>query len=217
MRHRQPRAGRVKAAPSKREAARLFQIGDEWLAREATSKYLQHCRYDPGTGKVRRKSTGIEDLEQAKLWLAERVLEKPPEEPLHPDNVTIASIKSFYVRHHIDAKVGDRDKVRDKKGPKRAFDLVNGYLEEMLEQEGVKAAPKVGHFTLARQESFMIWCRDEKELSGKTISTYLSYFKAGCNFSTRPRIVQDSFGRKREVRVLDSVPYIEDSEEAVAG
>ena len=30
----------------------------------------------------------------------------------------------------------------------------------------------------------MRWCRDEHELSGKTISTYLSYIKAGFRFRT---------------------------------
>jgi hypothetical protein len=62
----------------------------------------------------------------------------------------------------------------------------------------------------------MVWCRDVHELSNKTISTYLSYYKAGCNFAARPLIVEDARGLKREVRLLDTVPYIEDGEAKIA-
>ena len=172
-----------------------------------------------GARKVRRKSTGERDLEPAKRWLAKLVLAEPPEEPLHPDNVTIGAVRRWYFRHHVNAKIKDgdklRDKVRDRSGPKRAFALVVVFVNKMLRENGIQEAACVGHFTLAWQQSFMIWCRDERALGNKTISTYLSYYKAGCNFAARPRIVEDARGRRREVRLLDTVPYVEDSEQKI--
>jgi integrase len=59
------------------------------------------------------------------------------------------------------------------------------------------------------------WCRDEHKLSSKTISTYLSYVKAGLRFCSRPHLVKDARGRQREVQILSGAPHINDSEDHV--
>jgi len=71
--------------------------------------------------------------------------------------------------------------------------------------------PKVGHFTLARQQAFTRWCRDRHRHGCKTISI-LSYLKAAMRFAAKPRVITDARGVEREVLLLRSASYIEDSE-----
>jgi hypothetical protein len=204
-----------KARPGKRVSDRLFQIGSYWLGREEGSDYLFYYWYDAAARGTRRKTTGIRDIEDAKIWLAKKVLDEPPEDPQTPENVTFASVRSFYFRYHIMPQPGRRTGARDKLSPKRAFALVTAYLAKMMQQDQIEGAPKVAHFTLARQEGFMKWCRDQHQLSAKTISNYLSYIKAGVRFAAKPRLVTDSRGREREARVLSIIPHIEDGEAAI--
>ena len=152
----------------------------------------------------------------AKVWLAKLVLAEPPDEPQHPANVTIATVRRFYYTHHVLATQNGLDLVRDKAGPRRAYALLTVYLGQRLRDEGTEGAPKVGHFTLAHQHGFMRWCRDKHKLSGKTISTYLSLIKAGVRFAAVPRLVIDARGREREARILTEAPYVADSEEIVS-
>ena len=190
---------------SKREAERLFQIGDYWLGAEETGASIYYYWYDTGAGRVRRKPTGKTELEDAKKWLATLVLAEPVDRPLHPDSVTIAAVKNFYMMHHGDG-------IRSKAAAKRAFELLSIYMK-LAELPGI---PKVGDFTLARQQGFMRWCVLEYDLSGKSISTYLSYIKAGWKFSATPRLIVDGRGREREIALLDFPPSIDDSEATVS-
>lgn len=130
--------------------------------------------------------------------------------------MTIAAARRFYFKHHVNALRGGRDVVRDKGGPKRAFALLFAYMWRHLKQSGIEGAPKVGQFSLALQHGFMIWCRDKHGHSNKTISTYLSYIKAGFRFASVPRLVTDARGREREVRILAVAPHVADGEDAVA-
>jgi integrase len=74
----------------------------------------------------------------------------------------------------------------------------------------------VAAFTLARQVGFMKWLATHHELSNKTISTYLSYIKAGVRFCSRPHLIRDMCGKECEVLILSSAPLIDDSEHTVA-
>lgn len=196
--HRKPASRSPKAGPRKREAERIFQIGAYWLGYEAGSDYLFYYWYDEGARRTRRKTTGKRDLEDAKLWLSKLVIAEPPDDPLHPDLVTMAAVKSFYFEHHA-------KKIRSIDAARQSFKLVSSYLRAAI---GEDEAPKIGHLTLARQEAFMLWCRDEHRLSAKTISTYLGYLKAGLRVANTPRLIRDARGREREARVLSSIPYI---------
>jgi len=126
------------------------------------------------------------------------------------------SVRRFYFEYHIHATINGRDVVRDKKGPRRAFRLVAIYMWARLKEDGIEGAPRVGQFTLAWQHGFMRWCRDRHQLSGKTISTYLSYIKAGFNFASKPRLITDARDREREVQVLSKSPHVVDSEAEVS-
>src|SRR5262249_28745624 len=117
--------------------------------------------------------------------------------------VDIAAVMRFYFDHHVKS-------IRDKAGPKRAFKHLTAYLAS------VDAAGKVADLTLAHQDGFMKWCRDQRKLSNKTISTYLSYIKAALRFCSRPHLIRDGRGQEREVQVLAAPPpHIDDGEERV--
>lgn len=120
----------------------------------------------------------------------------------------MATVRRFYFKHHA-------DHIRSRNAAKRAFTLVSEYLTEKMKERSEEGAPKVGMFGLAHQEGFMRWCRDRYKLSNKTISLYLGSIKSALRFAARPRLVRDGQGREREVIVLNSIPFIEDSQEAI--
>ena len=143
------------------------------------------------------------------------VLAEPPAQPDHPDNVTLAAVRRFYFIHHVDAKDGDKYRMRDRANPRRAFGYLGLYLRTVARDAGIEGAPKVGHFTLARQQAFMRWLRDKRGHSCKTISTYMTYLKAAMRFAAKPRVITDARGVEREVLLLQAAPFIEDGEEAI--
>lgn len=208
-------SGQRKNRSGKRERERLFEIGAYWLGFEAESEFVFYYWYDAAARRTRRKTTGERDLEKAKLWLAKQVLGEPPKEPLQGEAVTLAAVRHFYFRHHVRPD-GGRTGVRDARAIKRAFALLVVYLMRWQRNNGIEGAPKVGHFSLALQEGFIKWCRDEHKLSGKTISTYMSYIKAGLRFAATPRLVRDVGGREREARLLATAPFVIDSEEKIS-
>jgi len=195
--------GERKAGSGKRESERIFQYQGFWLSQRGDTDAYYICWYDPQTGRTERQSARTADLEQAKQKLIEAAQARPPDDPQDPAVVDIAAVKAFYFEHHVRKKG-----VRDQSGPGRAF----AYLLQYLKSVG--AEPKVAAFTLAHQVGFMKWLA-AKELSNKTISTYLSYIKAGMRFCARPHLIRGSSGQQREVRILSSAPHIDDSEAAV--
>lgn len=138
------------------------------------------------------------------------MLAEPPKSPLHADNVTFAQVRRFYFEHHI------LPISRDKVAPKRAFALLVTYLNKINAQAGIEGAPRVGQFSLARQEGFMKWCSQQRGLSVKSISNYMSYVKAGLRFAARPRLILDARGQEREARLLEIPPFIEDGEARIS-
>jgi hypothetical protein len=94
--------------------------------------------------------------------------------------------------------------------------LTWAFMHSVARSAGIEGAPKVGHFTLARQQVFMRWLRDKHGHSCKTIATYLTYIKAAMRFAAKPRVIKDAKGIEREVLLLGSAPYIEDGEKAIS-
>lgn len=201
---------------TRREADRLFQIGEYWLGHEEGSPVIFYYWYDAGARRTRRKTTGQRDVEDAKKFLAKLVLGEPPNEPQQPEDATMAAVRRWYFKYHVNATQNGRDVVRDKAGPKRAWALLTIYMWAHLRQAHIEGAPTVGQFTLAIQHDFIKWLAEKHDLSCKTISTYTSYIKAGIRFAAVPRIVVDVRGRKRESRPLEAAPYIVSGEAKVA-
>lgn len=100
---------------------------------------------------------------------------------------------------------------RSKNAAQRAFDLSLEYLKKATGS----ASPMVSDFSLARQEAFMRWCRDEKTITAKSISTYLSTIRAAMSYAAKPRIIEDSKGKEREARMLSAPFFIQASEKEV--
>jgi integrase len=195
--------GKRAVGPSKRGAARLFEYQGLWLGLEAKTG-IYNIHWYAGGRRVKRKTTGTRDLEEAKQKLIEAAQATPPDDPQNPTVVDIAAVKRFYFEHHVTKRV------RDTVGPARAYKLLLDYLAH------VKEEPKVASFTLARQVGFMKWLAGHHDLSNKTISTYLSYIKAGFRFASRPHLIKDMRKGEREVQILSTPPHIDDSEERVA-
>lgn len=195
---------------STRQAERLFEIGGYWLATEDRSPFLKKCWYDSDANRTRRVSTKfrVGQLDEAKFWLSEEVLKDAPKDPLDPAAVSVKRVKTFFKLNHA-------DQIRSGSGITRAFDHIIAYLKG-VRPEGDKVEPVVADFGLARQRGFMLHARDNLKLSCKTISTYLSYYKAGLNFCATPRLMRDAKGEEREVKLLSSVPFVNDGEEFIS-
>ena len=200
--------GQRKTRPTARESDRIFQYQGFWLGIEPTYGFYTLNWYDPHARRTKRKTTGTRDLEAAKQELIKAAQATPPNDPQHPSVVKIDAVRRFYLEHHVNSERAGRSVVRDKSGPKQAFTLLSMYLAEAC----TEGPARVSDLTLARQEGFMRWCRDKQGLSNKSISTYLSYVKAGLRFCSRPRLIRDSRSQEREVQILSAPPHIDDSE-----
>lgn len=185
---------------SKREQKREFQLGDYWIGKEADNDTYYRYWYDEGKRKTRRKSLRTRDLNAAKKALAELYLTEEPENPHSPEVVSLTRVFNFYMKHH-------GENTKSAAASRRAFQLTKQYFKTLPDVD----TPMVTNFGLAQQIDFMEWCASEKELSAKSISTYLGQVKAAINYCTKPRMLLDSRGRKREIRVLDQTWDIQDS------
>jgi len=194
------------ARPSPRRAARLFEIGRYWLGRERHADTISYYWYDASARRTRRTTTGLTDLEEAKVWLAALVLRESPDKPhTDPSQVTIAAIRAYYWEHH-----GSR--IRSSNLARLAFKLIGAFMGT----QKLEGAPKVGDFDLARQELFMRWCAAQRGLSAKSISTYLTYYKAALRFAARPRMIPDGRGGHSQAQWLEVAPYVAAGENEVA-
>ena len=76
------------------------RIGDYWLSRRPNSD--QWCRtwFDPDTRQTRRASLGVDDLDAAKIALAEWFTLNVTLWQQHPRDVPLASVFARYYQHH---------------------------------------------------------------------------------------------------------------------
>jgi hypothetical protein len=103
-----------KAGPGKRESDRLFQYQGFWLGIEGKTG-IYNIHWYAGAQRVKRKTTGTRDLEEAKQKLIEAAQAAPPDDPQDPAVVDIAAVQRFYWQHHV------QKRARDKSGPKRSL------------------------------------------------------------------------------------------------
>lgn len=202
MRKSSPKSG------GKREQSRIWQFRDQWIGKEAASENYYRYWYErdeDGGRRVSRKSLGTPDLDEAKTRLIAKLLGDAPKDPLAPDSVQFALIMRYYMDNH--GKF-----IRSRNAAQRAFDLVLEHLKGVTK----KPVPMVADFSLARQEAFMRWCRDEKRITAKSISTYLSTIRAAMTYAVKPRIVEDSKGREREAQMLSAPFFVQASEKEIA-
>lgn len=192
--------GQRKTRPAPRESHRIFQYQEFWLGIEPKYGFYTLNWYDPNARRTKRKTTGTRDLEAAKQELIKAAQATPPNDPQHPSVVEIDAVRRFYFEHHVNSERAGRRVVRDKSGPHTLL------RRPRKDRQGSPISPWPG-----KKDS----CgggRDKQGLSNKSISTYLSYVKAGLRFCSRPRLIRDPRGQEREVQILSAPPHIDDSE-----
>lgn len=76
----------------------LFDLGGQWIARDPASPFLYRFWYEPGTSRCRRASLGTADLDEAKVRLAEIVVNGTPAS----NDTPLATVLEAYCREHGD-------------------------------------------------------------------------------------------------------------------
>ena len=84
---------------SRKRTDRLGQIGAHWLSKRATSPVWCRTWFDPTTRQVRRASLGTDDLEQAKLNLAEWIITAGSMRDERPEEVALETCLVRYYQH----------------------------------------------------------------------------------------------------------------------
>jgi integrase len=200
-------APRKRYKTRKRQQQRIFQRKDQWLGKEPGRATYFRYWYEPGknqgTGRVRRKSLGTEDLDEAIRRLIELVDHEAPADPTTPDLVLMNIVLQNYIDNHVHT-------IRAKVPAKRSCALITEYM-----RAAVGPTYKVSDFNLPRQHAFIRHLA-AKGLSAKTISTYLSTIKAAVNFAARPRLLVDSKGHEREGRMLSAPIFVQADEGAIS-
>lgn len=135
------------------------------------------------------------------------MLTAAPKDILDPASVQIRHIRAYFKKHHA-------DHIRSKGGITNAFDHIIKYMKTVAEDK--TREPTVADFGLARQRGFMRHARDNLGLSCKSISTYLSYYKAGLKFCATPLLLKNDSGEEKEVRLLSEVPHVDDNEDRIS-
>ena len=116
----------------------LFEIGDQWIARDPGSPFLHRFWTEPGTGRTRRASLGTADLKKAKLALAEIVLKGTPKTVDTP----LAAVLLKYFEEHTDKLVSGK--------------IARGHGRKLLAFFGATARVKA--LTEAKQKEFVQSC-----------------------------------------------------------
>ena len=72
---------------------KIFEIGGWWLDKVPGSTVWYAFRYDADSGRVRRESLGVDDLEEAKLAVGRKALIAAPK---NPDSFLSAILESYF-------------------------------------------------------------------------------------------------------------------------
>lgn len=127
-----------------------FSLGDYYLARPHPEHggIVYACRYDAGAGRVRRRSLGTADWQEAKIELATLVLAKPQATGgvPGPDQVTAIAALDNYLNGHATTIRSEDDAVR-------AAELAKRYIIEDIKNPLMSVAA----WTPARQLEFARW------------------------------------------------------------
>ena len=180
-----------------------FELGGYWIDRHERSPRLYVHWYDPRTGRVRRRSLGTEDLEEAKRHLASHVLTKgnaggQPDELPGPRRVLIVAVLDHYLEHRA-------KHLPSREAAERACQLLSQWL---FEAKRLPAATKADAFGLAEQEEFVRWSAATFGHSAKYISRNLSVIAAAMHFAAEEQAVDDDIEGRRIVRLMSQAPRI---------
>ena len=128
-----------------------FEIGGYYLSRQHAARggSWYACRYDAGTGNVRRRGLGTTDFEQAKIKLAALVAAAPQRSGTGvppPDVVLTTAVLESYLE--------DRGPhIASEEQAERAVQLITEYLQSIGRVDAM-----VSFWTPSQQLEFAKWC-----------------------------------------------------------
>lgn len=141
----------------------LFEIGEYWVGRDYNSPLLYRYWWDKEKSRTRRATLGTADLEEAKLRLADLVINTAP--------VTQESRLSTVFERYCDEH---GDKTETGSTARIAYRLFK-------ECWGVQMP--VSDVSEARQKEFAQWCASERGFALGTISRHLEILRAALRYS----------------------------------
>jgi site-specific recombinase XerD len=185
---------------------RLFELDGQWISRESGSPKLYRYWYDTSSGRVRRRSLGCEDLEQAKRKLAEIVVQGAAvQTERDPAAVLLVSVLDHYLKHKVPGHANPYN-------AERACQLLAQYL---FEHRQMKPTFKVDGFTLALQQDFMEWCAGEHGHKASAIERNMVAIRAAFNFAASSQMITAD-GQRREARLLTHAPTVKTNQRWIA-
>ena len=185
-------------ARRKSDESERFEIAGQWLARhEASGRWFRNW-YDERGGRVRRRSLGTIDFEEAKEKLAAYALNPAVGggDPLAADKVMLVAVLSHYL---------DNKRIVSEEQARIAAGLL---LHWLFEVKKVPKAVKVSAFRRDWQEEFAVWLASEKNHSSATISRVLSVISAAVKFAATEQAVRGPEGDRRNVQLLSAAQQI---------
>lgn len=150
---------------SKRRKPKLFELGDQWIDVEADRPGFYRYWFDAAAGRVCRARLTSEDLETAKLELAQLIITGAPK--------THAS----YLSTILDGYFSD---VTDAKPSKEPASRAGAVILQFFESERGNDVPRISDLDVATQQELIAWCAREPDLEHavKTISRNMSVLSA---------------------------------------
>lgn len=185
---------------------RLFELDGQWIARDSRSRFLYRHWYEPASGRIRRRSLGVEDIEQAKRKLAEIVVTgAAARREQAPDAVLLVTVLDHYLTH----------KVPEHKNRFNAEWACQLLAEFLFTHRKMKASLRADAFSLALQQDFMEWCATEKGHKATAIERNMVSIRAAFNFAAQSQMVTID-GQRREVRLMTHAPTVKTSARWIA-
>ncbi len=186
-----------------------FAIGDYYLARPHPEHggIVYACRYDARAGRVRRRSLGTGDWQQAKVELATLVLAKPAAAggvPGPHQVMTVAAL-SIYLEDRAPSIRSEDDAIR-------AAALVRQYLKDKLKDETLTVAA----WTPARQLDFIQWLHATFQHKPSSIERRLDVLCSAFQDMTRVKMRKDPLGQDVECALMTHAPSFVYKRKAIA-
>ena len=155
------------------------------------------CRYDPGSGIVRRRSLRTADWEDAKVKLAALVLSAPATKgdaiPGPNQIMTVAALANYLDGH--------AQTIRSSSDADRACELAKLYLDHIKQPMAT-----VAFWTPARQLDFAKWVREKYGHTPASIERRLDVICSAFNDMTKVKLRKDPFGQEVETALMTHAP-----------
>lgn len=172
--------------PPKCRERTLFELGRYRIKSVAGSKKLYRFWYDPRIGDVRRRSLKTEDLEEAKIALAEIFLREGDGQAREPRDVSLVAVLTRYFEQHSDHRPNPS-------AARRSGDLLFQFLGD--------SSAKVSVLSKLRQREFMRWLH-ERGLSVAYISRVQSIIAAALRRSVADDDDEEGYLLSRAPRII---------------